>query len=134
MCLPKLCPGRIREIQYVLIAVSQVKKAPLPNWDIFRETPPSLDTGSAVKNELYIRGEKLAKVLAYLLAFAIVLVSSIVSKGSIIFIIQQLDPAQDLGYCWPQDTSEAGGGSWANNTGNFQVSGGLGKGWGKVLL
>ena len=66
---------------------------PVRKWDQFRETPPSLDTGSAVKSEIWKRLERLTKVFAYLVSFVFVFSCSIVSKGSMIFMFKQI--AQD---------------------------------------
>ena len=49
-----------------------------------------MDAGSAVKNKWWIRGERLVKILAYILSFAIVLTSAIVSKSSMMFMIKQI--------------------------------------------
>ena len=38
---------------------------PVRKWDQFRETPPSLDTGSAVNSVIWRRLEKLTKIVAY---------------------------------------------------------------------
>ena len=49
-----------------------------------------MDTGSAVKNIWWIRGEKFLKIAACVLSFAIVLVSASVSKASMFFMMKQI--------------------------------------------
>ena len=72
---------------------SETSSAPLtetPKWDQFRNVPPPVDAGSAVKNKWWIRGERLVKILAYILSFIIVLISATVAKTSMFFMIKQI--------------------------------------------
>ena len=69
---------------------SSTSTTPLKKWDQFRNVPPPVDTGSAVKNHWWIRGERLVKILAYIFSFIIVLVSATVSKTSMFFMIKQI--------------------------------------------
>ena len=70
--------------------IPEAAPPPVRKWDLFRETPPSLDTGSAVKSEIWKRLERLSKVFAYIVSFGIVFCCSIVSKGTMVFMFKQL--------------------------------------------
>ena len=73
---------------------------PVKKWDQFREVPPAVDTGSAVKNIWWIRGEMFVKLLAYLFSFIFVLVSSVVSKGTMVFMIKQISrTSSNIAFC-----------------------------------
>lgn len=79
---------------------SFTENAPVRKWDQFRNVPPPVDTGSAVKNKWWIRGERLVKILAYILSFCIVLVSAIVSKVTMFFMIKQIGLVQpNIPFC-----------------------------------
>merc|ERR1711892_143064 len=83
------------------IPLNQVQHTPpVKKWDQFREVPPSIDTGSAVKNIWWIRGEMFVKVMAYIFAFIFVIVSSVVAKGTIIFMIKQISiNSENIPFC-----------------------------------
>ena len=73
------------------IPLNHVQHAPpVKKWDQFREVPPSVDTGSAVKNIWWIRGEMFVKLLAYIFAFCFVITSAVVAKGTMMFMIKQI--------------------------------------------
>ena len=82
---------------------SETSSTPLtetPKWDQFRNVPPPVDAGSAVKNKWWIRGERLVKVLAYIFSFIIVLVSATVAKTSMFLMIKQISlSSSNLPFC-----------------------------------
>ena len=87
-----------------------IMSIPMMIWKS-RIVPPEADSGSAVKNIWWIRSEKLLKVnwtisikietdshvssisdqvVAYILAFLIILCGSIASKGTLVFMLKQV--------------------------------------------
>ena len=73
---------------------------PLQKWNQFRELPPQTDTGGAVKSEFWTKSERWLKAVTYVVIFIIVFGSSIVSKGSIVFMIKQLSAkSTNLAFC-----------------------------------
>ena len=59
-------------------------------WDVFEVRPPEVDSGSAAAMVWVQRFEVVMLVVAYILTFLIVLVSSVISKGTTLFIISQV--------------------------------------------
>merc|ERR1711892_234093 len=77
---------------------------PVKKWDQFREVPPAVDTGSAVKNIWWIRGEMFVKLMAYIFAFCFVIISSVVAKGTMIFMIKQISTtSKNIPFCNSRD-------------------------------
>ena len=76
-------------MSYVLSLESN-KPPEVKNWDKARETPPSIDTGEAVKAEYWVFLERVAKAVAYVITFFIVLGCAIVSKSSTLFMLKQI--------------------------------------------
>ena len=78
-------------------------EAPVPalqKWNQFRDPPPQHDTGGAVKSEFWTKSERWLKAFTYVVTFVIVFGSSVVSKGSIVFMIKQLSTApNNLAFC-----------------------------------
>ena len=66
------------------------KPPEVKNWDQARETPPTIDTGSAVKSKWWSRLERVAKVVSYVATFLVVLGTAIVSKAATLFMVKQL--------------------------------------------
>ena len=66
------------------------KPPEVKNWDKARETPPSIDTGEAVKAEYWVVLERVAKAISYVVTFFIVLGCAIVSKSSTLFMLKQI--------------------------------------------
>ena len=66
------------------------KPPEVKNWDKARETPPSIDTGEAVKAEYWVFLERVAKAVAYIVTFFVVLGCAIVSKSSTLFMLKQI--------------------------------------------
>ena len=64
--------------------------APPKPWDVFEVRPPEVDSGSAAAMVWVQRFEVVMLVVAYIVTFLIVLVSSVISKGTTLFIISQV--------------------------------------------
>ena len=76
-------------MSYILSPDSN-KPPEVKNWDKARETPPSIDTGEAVKAEYWVFLERVAKAVAYVVTFFVVLGCAIVSKSSTLFMLKQI--------------------------------------------
>ena len=57
---------------------------------LFKVRPPEVDSGSAAAMVWVKRFEIVMLIIAYIFTFLIVLVSSVVSKGTTLFIISQV--------------------------------------------
>ncbi|XP_015191639.1 PREDICTED: uncharacterized protein LOC107074595 isoform X2 [Polistes dominula] len=68
-------------------------------WDVFRNPPPKIDSGSMANQKCLERTVQLTKVFIYLLVFIIVLVSGVISKGTIFFMTSQLRSDRKILYC-----------------------------------
>ncbi|XP_014616657.1 PREDICTED: uncharacterized protein LOC106793893 [Polistes canadensis] len=68
-------------------------------WDVFRNPPPKIDSGSMANQKCLERTVQLTKVFIYLLVFIIVLVSGVISKGTIFFMTSQLRSDRRILYC-----------------------------------
>lgn len=68
-------------------------------WDVFQDPPIKHDSGSMANQECLQITVKITKALAYLITFVIVLVSGVVSKGTLLFMTSQVNPDQVLPYC-----------------------------------
>ncbi|XP_057328109.1 chitin synthase chs-2 isoform X1 [Microplitis mediator] len=68
-------------------------------WDVFRDPPPKIDSGSMANQKCLDATVQIIKVIVYLLVFIIVLVSGVVSKGTILFMTSQLKPDRVIVYC-----------------------------------
>ncbi|CAH0557892.1 unnamed protein product [Brassicogethes aeneus] len=68
-------------------------------WDVFRDPPIKEISGSMANQKCLEITVKILKVFAYLITFVIVLVSGIVSKGTLLFMTSQLKPEKVIPYC-----------------------------------
>ncbi|XP_043674130.1 chitin synthase chs-2 isoform X1 [Vespula pensylvanica] len=68
-------------------------------WDVFRDPPPKIDSGSMANQKCLERTVQLTKFFVYLIVFVIVLVSGVVSKGTIFFMTSQLRSDHRVPYC-----------------------------------
>ncbi|XP_014471699.1 PREDICTED: uncharacterized protein LOC106742874 isoform X1 [Dinoponera quadriceps] len=68
-------------------------------WDVFRNPPPKIDSGSMANQSCLERMVQVTKVLVYLLVFVIVLGSGVVAKGTILFMTSQLRQDRRIIYC-----------------------------------
>ena len=74
----------------LILSLDSNKPPEVKNWDKARETPPSIDTGEAVKAEYWVFLERVAKAVAYVVTFFVVLGCAIVSKSSTLFMLKQI--------------------------------------------
>ena len=74
----------------LILSPDSNKPPEVKNWDKARETPPSIDTGEAVKAEYWVFLERVAKAVAYIVTFFVVLGCAIVSKSSTLFMLKQI--------------------------------------------
>ncbi|XP_032678160.1 chitin synthase chs-2 isoform X2 [Odontomachus brunneus] len=68
-------------------------------WDVFRNPPPKIDSGSMANQTCLERMVQVTKVLVYLFVFIIVLGSGVVAKGTILFMTSQLRQGRSIYYC-----------------------------------
>ncbi|XP_025156934.1 chitin synthase chs-2 isoform X3 [Harpegnathos saltator] len=68
-------------------------------WDVFRNPPPKIDSGSMANQRCLERMVQVTKVLVYLFVFVIVLGSGVVAKGTILFMTSQLRQDRKIIYC-----------------------------------
>ena len=68
-------------------------------WDVFRDPPRKIDSGSMANQECLQITIKILKVIAYLVTFAIVLGGGVISKGTLLFMTSQLNHDRPLQYC-----------------------------------
>jgi chitin synthase len=68
------------------------------SWDAAREVPPS--TGEESETPRWVEtGVRLMKLAAYLIAFLVVLASSVVAMGTFLFMTSQLKFPRSVSYC-----------------------------------
>lgn len=68
-------------------------------WDVFRNPPRKVDSGSMANQRCFEITAKILKICAYLLTFAIVLGGATISKGAILFMTSQLKKNKVVPYC-----------------------------------
>nr|XP_033334461.1 chitin synthase chs-2 isoform X6 [Megalopta genalis] len=68
-------------------------------WDVFRNPPPKIDSGSMANQRCLEMTVQITKVVVYFLVFVIVLGSSAVAKGTILFMTSQLRSNRSIDYC-----------------------------------
>ncbi|XP_020295800.1 uncharacterized protein LOC109860841 isoform X2 [Pseudomyrmex gracilis] len=68
-------------------------------WDVFRNPPPKIDSGSMANQKCLERMVQVTKVVVYLLVFVIVLGSGVVAKGTILFMTSQLRQGRKMLFC-----------------------------------
>ncbi|XP_076671624.1 hyaluronan synthase-like protein kkv isoform X5 [Andrena cerasifolii] len=68
-------------------------------WDVFRNPPPKIDSGSMANQRCLEATVQITKVVVYLLVFVIVLGSGVVAKGTILFMTSQLRADRTIVYC-----------------------------------
>ncbi|XP_017793316.1 PREDICTED: uncharacterized protein LOC108575110 isoform X2 [Habropoda laboriosa] len=68
-------------------------------WDVFRNPPPKIDSGSMANQRCLEVTVQITKVIVYLLVFVIVLGSGVVAKGTILFMTSQLKSDRRIIYC-----------------------------------
>ncbi|XP_076393436.1 hyaluronan synthase-like protein kkv isoform X3 [Megachile rotundata] len=68
-------------------------------WDVFRNPPPKIDSGSMANQRCFEMTVQVTKVVVYLLVFVIVLGSGVVAKGTILFMTSQLKADRKIVHC-----------------------------------
>ena len=68
-------------------------------WDVFRNPPPKIDSGSMANQRCLEATVQITKVVVYLLVFVIVLGSGVVAKGTILFMTSQLRADRTIVHC-----------------------------------
>lgn len=68
-------------------------------WDVFRDPPPKIDSGSMANQRCAEVTVQITKVIVYLLVFVIVLGSGVIAKGTILFMTSQLKAGREIVYC-----------------------------------
>ncbi|XP_017763944.1 PREDICTED: uncharacterized protein LOC108553522 isoform X2 [Eufriesea mexicana] len=68
-------------------------------WDVFRNPPPKIDSGSMANQRCLEVTVQITKMVVYLLVFVIVLGSGVVAKGTILFMTSQLKANRTINYC-----------------------------------
>lgn len=68
-------------------------------WDVFRDPPIKLDSGSMANQKCMNLSVKILKVVAYILTFVIVLTGGVVSKGCVLFMTSHVKRDRKITYC-----------------------------------
>ncbi|KAK1135613.1 hypothetical protein K0M31_000202 [Melipona bicolor] len=68
-------------------------------WDVFRNPPPKIDSGSMANQRCLEVTVQITKMIVYMLVFVIVLGSGVVAKGTILFMTSQLRANRTIVYC-----------------------------------
>lgn len=68
-------------------------------WDVFRDPPVKLDSGSMANQACQEISVKILKVVAYIIAFVVVLAGGVASKASMLFMTSQIRKDRALTYC-----------------------------------
>lgn len=68
-------------------------------WDVFRDPPLKIDSGSMADQRCLDITVQITKLIVYLLVFVIVLVSGVIAKGTILFMTSQLRSERVIFYC-----------------------------------
>ena len=72
---------------------------PTKGWDVFRDPPLKIESGSMANQACLDLSVKILKVFAYLFTFVIVLGGGVISKGCVLFMTAQLRQDRKLPYC-----------------------------------
>lgn len=83
----------------VLLSFSQRTVAETKGWDVFRDPPLKIDSGSMANQACMDLTMKILKVFAYLITFIIVLGGGVVAKGCVLFMTAQLKRDKKIHYC-----------------------------------
>ncbi|TMW48229.1 hypothetical protein DOY81_006700 [Sarcophaga bullata] len=68
-------------------------------WDVFRDPPIKIETGSTANLECLELTVKILKIFAYFLTFIIVLAGGVVAKGCVLFMTSQIRKDKRVEYC-----------------------------------
>ncbi|XP_037814356.1 chitin synthase chs-2 isoform X2 [Lucilia sericata] len=68
-------------------------------WDVFRDPPIKIETGSTANQECLELTVKILKIFAYIFTFIIVLLGGVVAKGCVLFMTSQIRKDKRIEYC-----------------------------------
>ncbi|XP_014204049.1 uncharacterized protein LOC106636227 [Copidosoma floridanum] len=68
-------------------------------WDVFRDPPPKIDSGSMANQRCLDITVQITKAFVYLLVFGIVLGSGVIAKGTLLLMTSQLKADRTIVYC-----------------------------------
>ncbi|XP_012283627.1 uncharacterized protein LOC105701456 isoform X1 [Orussus abietinus] len=68
-------------------------------WDVFRDPPQKIDSGSMANQKCLEATVQITKVLVYFFVFIIVLGSGVIAKGTVLFMTSQLKAGRTMVYC-----------------------------------
>lgn len=68
-------------------------------WDVFRDPPLKVDSGSNANQACLDLTVRILKVFAYLITFIIVLCGGVIGKGSVLFMTSQIKQTKKVIYC-----------------------------------
>lgn len=84
---------------FFLLKFSQRTVQETKGWDVFRDPPLKIESGSMANQKCLDLSVKILKVFAYLITFVIVLGGGVISKGCVLFMSAQLRRDRRLPYC-----------------------------------
>lgn len=68
-------------------------------WDVFRDPPIKIDSGSMANQACMEITAKILKLVAYILTFVLVLCGGVIAKGCVLFMSAQLKRDRQVQYC-----------------------------------
>ncbi|KAM7362637.1 hyaluronan synthase-like protein kkv isoform 1-T3 [Cochliomyia hominivorax] len=68
-------------------------------WDVFRDPPIKIETGSTANQECLELTVKILKIFAYIFTFIVVLAGGVVAKGCVLFMTSQIRKDKRIEYC-----------------------------------
>lgn len=95
----KLTSDHCFALFYLFSHCSQRTVSETKGWDVFRDPPLKVDSGSMASQKCLNLSVKILKVVAYLITFIVVLGGGVVSKGCVLFMTAHLRRDRKLQYC-----------------------------------
>ncbi|CAO1401711.1 unnamed protein product [Diamesa hyperborea] len=68
-------------------------------WDVFRDPPIKVDSGSMANQACMEITAKILKIIAYILTFVCVLMGGVIAKGCVLFMSSQIKRDKKIQYC-----------------------------------
>ncbi|XP_070509758.1 chitin synthase chs-2 isoform X4 [Chironomus tepperi] len=68
-------------------------------WDVFRDPPIKIDSGSMANQACMEITAKILKIVAYIITFILVLCGGVIAKGCVLFMSAQLKRDRKIQYC-----------------------------------
>ncbi|KAJ8967543.1 hypothetical protein NQ314_002858 [Rhamnusium bicolor] len=78
---------------------SQTKEQEVKHWDVFRNKPRKVDSGSTAESKYIDSGVKVLKVFTIIFTFIVVLAMAVISKGTLLFMTSQIKKNMTRPYC-----------------------------------